>query len=226
MSCASAPGRPSRGRADTPTRRLAADRGRSALGPARPGPVHAPRVRSADPHRLPRRSRAPPCPVAVLDEIESDIDFEERCQGLLRRAEWPAGWSRVMLAPGAGHHRRATAQLWPSASTTTGIFVRCPAQPVPEPPTAGPDPVLTAGRDLLDCCGDVGPEVINPLAALRAGLAAGLARAARVVRIDGGRDELDLFDRVASTANHPSPVSLGGNVRGAAIDLRLLEGGA
>ncbi len=160
-----------------------------------------------------------PPAVTVLDEIASDIDFEERFQvfyaELIARPELER---TLMLALELG----ITAEQLRSVAERLDDnwdLVRVRDQPVPEPPPLDLTPVLAAGRDLLACCGDVGPG--DNLAGYVQDWLPGWLEQVESAIADGA-DELDLLDLVRHS-EPPKPGTLGGNVW-SSTDLRLVEG--
>ena len=194
-------------RADTPDSADAADRCRRALDQLDQAALctlhaFAQRILTA----YPVEAGLPPA-VAVLDEIESDIDFEERFQGfyaeLIARPELERTLMLALELDITAEQLRSVAERLDD----NWDLVRVRAEPVPEPPPLDLTPVLTAGRDLLDCCGNVGPG--DNLAAYMQDWLPGWLEQLESA-IDGGADELDLLDLVRHS-EPPKPGSLGGN---------------
>jgi ATP-dependent helicase/nuclease subunit A len=148
-----------------------------------------------------------PPAVAVLDEIASDINFEERFQ---------AFYAELITRPDLERTLTLALELGITPEQLRGVaerfddnwdLVRVSDQPIPEPPPLDLAPVLIAGRELLATCRDVGPGD-NLAAYVQEWLPPWLEMLDAAV--SDGCDELDLLDLVQHS-RPPDPGRLGGN---------------
>jgi ATP-dependent exoDNAse (exonuclease V) beta subunit len=148
-----------------------------------------------------------PPAVAVLDEIASDIDFEERFQAfyaeLISRPDLERTLTLALELGITPEQLRAVAERFDD----NWDLVRVAERPIPEPPPLDLTPVLVAGRELLAACRLVGPGD-NLAAYVQGWLPPWLEQLEAA--IDRGTDDIDLMDLVLHGAA-PNPRSWGGN---------------
>ena len=149
----------------------------------------------------PLEAGLPPA-VTVMDEIASDLDFDERFQAFYGELATRPDLERAMtLAVELGitrDHLRSVAERFDD----NWDRLAPPVGKVPDPPPLDASPLLQAGKELLATCDALGgsDRLAECLSSWLPGWLEQVARAA-----GPGRDELDLLDLLT----HPDPPPLG-----------------